>query len=259
MNLKILSQGIAREEIIERYRLNPAFRKATRAMMLACASIEAAFESEPLKTLLLKSPETFALVLGSAFGELETTKDFLKTLADTGMARPMLFQNSLHNSTSGFVSIHFKFTGPVLTMSHGLFVAEHAFETANLMLKQNHCDYCVITTVDTFLHELTGAERNSSAEKSGKIETATTFVLTTTERCEKMGLKALGTLEDVRCHRTLESTKPSYSSLFFAGQNTLEVFRDKLLNAKSAAGPTSVKLKIEKPGTCYSVLTWGRS
>jgi hypothetical protein len=259
LNLEILGHGIAREETLETYRLNPAFRKATRAMMLACSSIEAAFEKEPLKGLLQKNPASFSLVLGSAFGELETTKDFLKTLSESGMARPMLFQNSLHNSTTGFVSIHFKFTGPVLTTSHGLFAAEHAFETANLLLKQNHCDFCVVTTVDTFLPELTGTTAMASpSSKPQKIEYATSFVLTTAAHSTELNLQPLATLEDVECHRALESTKPSYSSLFFAGQNTLEILRGDLERTPEKK-ESHFRLKIEKPGQCYSVLTWSRA
>lgn len=249
MNMKILSYGVAGAESLEPFRQKPSFRKATRAMMLACASIEAALAAQGgIRSVFETRPERFGLVMGSAFGELETTKDFLTTLADTGMARPLLFQNSLHNSTTGFASIHFSFTGPVLTTSHGIFVAEHSLELASLLLEREHCDFCLVTVFDTFLPELGG-----TSGANGKREGASTLVLSRAGCFEEAGLRAEASIQDVTCHRQIGSSKLSYDALFLNGENTLD-----RLFAALAQGERGGELRIEKPGQCHSLLKWER-
>jgi len=254
VNLKILSHGVADGSDLEKFRRQPAFRKATRAMMLGCAAIEAALGENPrLRSLLAARPERFGLVMGSAFGELETTKDFLTTLADTGLARPLLFQNSLHNSMTGFASIHFSFTGPVLTTSHGVFVAEHALELASLLLDREHCDFCVVAIVDTFIPEL-GPTPQEAPTVSQKRETASALVLSRAGLFEEFGLRARAAIRDVACHRQIASSKLSYGALFLSGENTL----DKLQTAMERPEPGAGSLRIEKPGHCHSILSWSR-
>lgn len=250
MNLQVLSHGQATGAALERFQALPAFRKATRAMKLACASIDEALgeEASRLRSLLASRPERFALVMGSAFGELETTKDFLSTLADTGMARPLLFQNSLHNSTTGFASIHFSFTGPVLTTSHGIFVAEQSLELASLLLDRAHCDFCVVTVVETFLPELGSQGPRSESDKR---ETARSLILSRAGVFEDFGLRSRAVIEDVACHRQIGSSKLSYDALFLNGENSLEKF----LAAMERSGDGS-SLRIEKPGQCHSIVTW---
>ncbi len=89
-----------------------AYRKATMNMALttlACEKLLTA-AAEILK-------EDIAFVVGTHFGEVDSTLDFLSTFYQTNVARPTLFQNSLHNSTLGFSAIQIGLTGPALTIS----------------------------------------------------------------------------------------------------------------------------------------------
>jgi hypothetical protein len=53
------------------------------------------------------SMATLPLVVGSAFGELATTMDLLRDIhgAGEGLVSPTQFQNSVHNSAAGYLSI----------------------------------------------------------------------------------------------------------------------------------------------------------
>jgi hypothetical protein len=51
------------------------------------------------------SPAGLPIVVGSAYGELATTMDILSDIAGDGVVSPTSFQNSVHNSAAGYLSI----------------------------------------------------------------------------------------------------------------------------------------------------------
>jgi|GEM_PF-3198185 len=262
MNLEILSIGEASTTQLETFRRLPSFRKATRAMTLACASIEATCaQSEKIAKILKENPERFGLVVGSAFGELETTKDFLKTFSDTGLARPVLFQNSLHNSTSGFASIHFHFTGPVITVSHGLFAFENSLEVANLLLTQRQADLLIVTYVETVVPDLATqtAELSTVGITSKVVDLSLSVLLTTPQVCAAENLLSLGTIDDVSCHRSLGAPPPSYSSACNAGAAAVETLRDELKKKSRHANsshPSKHEFSVSRSSDAYSRFKW---
>lgn len=84
-------------------------RKATTMMNFV------QFGLGPLVKALFEEGEDLSkvsLFLSSLHGEIEPTLGFLKGLAQKNWARPFLFQNSLHHSTTGFMSQHFQLLGP---------------------------------------------------------------------------------------------------------------------------------------------------
>ncbi len=93
---------------------DPIFRRATANMILA---------THLVRELLAKIPEVareeISFVLGTQFGEVHSSIEFLRNLRRTGVASPTAFQNSLHNSTLGFTSIQLGLTGPAFTVSVG--------------------------------------------------------------------------------------------------------------------------------------------
>ncbi len=138
----------------------PNFRKATRHMCLAYESFSTALQGADLTSV---PPERLGLILASSHGELPVTLEFLKTLAISGVARPLLFQNSLHNSTTGFLSLTFKISGPAITVSNLYFSGESALQTASTLLEGKICDVCIVTGVESAVdlfaegHELEGS------------------------------------------------------------------------------------------------------
>jgi hypothetical protein len=127
------------------YSVPPAWRKATRNMIFATASQERALEMLRLSD---EDRSSMGLVLGTVSGELETSADFLTTLSKTGVARPLLFQNSLHNATTGFASIHFRFTGPSFTVSANERTPGECLEMARTLISEGHCKFCLVTLVE---------------------------------------------------------------------------------------------------------------
>ena len=144
----IVSNGTADESDLATILLQPEFRKATLNMAMAYASL-----SQAIKPLLGENLADLGLVLGSNHGEFGATRDFLKALADTGVPRPLLFQNSLHNATIGFLAMKFGLTGPCVTVSNGILTSKNALETAHLLLEQEQCSFCAVTIVDVNVPE----------------------------------------------------------------------------------------------------------
>jgi hypothetical protein len=124
------------------------------------------------------------LVLASTSGELDTSADFMSTWAKSRMARPLLFQNSLHNATTGFASIHFKITGPVFTMSALEASPQECLETAEALLRENSCRACIVTVVES--HKALAGLIGENQVREG----ACTLIVT--DNFEALGLKAIG-------------------------------------------------------------------
>lgn len=109
-----VDSSILKLEEIKGFQDDPNYRRATSNMILAHQACAQILNNNPhIKKYDL------SFVLGTAFGEVESSLNFLKTYKEEGLARPHLFQNSLHNSTLGFVTLQLGLTGPSITVSQG--------------------------------------------------------------------------------------------------------------------------------------------
>lgn len=100
-------------------------RKKSSNMILASAIV---------KEILQKAQTQFSLkelnvIFCSGEGEIHQTYEFFKNLG-TGHARPILFQNSLHNSTLGALSLELPHIASGLTLSDGDISFEAAIDAA---------------------------------------------------------------------------------------------------------------------------------
>jgi len=77
-------------------------RLRRRASLLISMVAEVAAQATEQARL---SPSALPIVVGSAFGELATTMDILRDIAGDGVVSPTSFQNSVHNSAAGYLSI----------------------------------------------------------------------------------------------------------------------------------------------------------
>lgn len=84
------------------------FRRATPNMIASTLLLEK-----------ISSSSQMGLIYASHFGEVASSVDFLFTYHHEKMAKPILFQNSLHNSALGFISIALNIKGPCITISSG--------------------------------------------------------------------------------------------------------------------------------------------
>jgi 3-oxoacyl-(acyl-carrier-protein) synthase len=130
---------------------DPAFRKASRNMIAANLAIETAVSSAHLNTADLKES---AFILGSSYGELESTTEFLKNWVGSKLARPMIFQSSLHNGTLGFLALHLGLKGPSFTVSQQFFTGERSLELAFDLIRGEVVESALVAAVDIMNPEL---------------------------------------------------------------------------------------------------------
>jgi 3-oxoacyl-(acyl-carrier-protein) synthase len=140
----VLSSSTSHSSEVAELQMKPALRKASKKMMLALAACERAIASSGIEDV-----SRGALILNSGFGEIEATGGFLKAFEETKVARPLLFQNSLHNSTTGFLAIHFGIQGPLFTVNHRSEGGSQALGIASTLLDEGLCDHCVVVSVES--------------------------------------------------------------------------------------------------------------
>ena len=143
----ILASSIADPDLVAKLRERPQLRKATHQMLMAHQAIEACLSFLPSTAKLQET----GIVLGTSQGELETTKEYYRALATQDLARPFLFQNSLHHSTTGFLSQAFGIQGPTLTIADNFFSGESALDAAVALLESGQCEYCFVVGVDVMV------------------------------------------------------------------------------------------------------------
>jgi 3-oxoacyl-(acyl-carrier-protein) synthase len=160
MGLKICGHGVVTLNDLETTRradiARPSFRKATLNMMLTTLAAEQALtvvQSE----LASGDPSRQMALLGSIYGEIKATKDFLHSLYIDDLARPFIFQNSLHNATLGFLTTQLKWHGPGLTMSNDVGTAQDLISTARMQISSGLMDFCLVVMTDCYFDELRAA------------------------------------------------------------------------------------------------------
>ncbi len=155
MKLKILGHGRAEpvSPDLTGWKQEPAFRKATSNMILSTVACKQALAAAASPVSMI-GPEREMLLLGSALGEFEATKDFLTALYNEDLARPFLFQNSLHNSILGFLTIQLNWLGPGMSLSNGDRTAQDLVEMAARFLAGNEADTALICMTDSDLEDL---------------------------------------------------------------------------------------------------------
>ncbi len=185
----ILGTGTSAGKDPTHLRALPEYRKASEIMCLAALAIEDALAgSETLPKA------TLASVLGTCYGELETTKDFLAAWARSRLARPILFQTSLHNATLGFLALKRGLTGPSFTVSDACFPGERALETALSLLDAGIATHCLVIAVDGWVQELAPALKRRYPETLELVPSASAILLAR-DRGEHRPLAALTSLE----------------------------------------------------------------
>jgi len=147
MTIWVVGAGLSESTRAEALRDDPDFRRATTNVRLAASAVEKALAA--LAAPLSDAGSRVALVVATGHGELEPTAGFLQELGRTNVARPLLFQNSLHNTAAGFLALRLALVGPVTTVSDAMFSGEDAVDVARTLL-DGDADIAVVVGVDTF-------------------------------------------------------------------------------------------------------------
>jgi hypothetical protein len=149
MKIFVIGSGIASTGDLQKagsiLQAKPSFRKASVNMKLAYLACTSALRESGIETPALSDA---AFVLGSSYGELIQTKEFLKACAKEGLARPLLFQSSLHNGTLGFLSLELQTQGPSFTVSHHYLTGEKSMELAMDLLRDCVAEIALVSAVE---------------------------------------------------------------------------------------------------------------
>lgn len=141
--IRVQGAGFYDGEDLSALQCQDVYRRATRSSILADIAVEKALQSgRPLGRL--------GLVLGTSHGELERTYDFLKEIYETDTARPLFFQNSLHQATLGFLTKRHSIVDTALSLTCGVESGNKALETAVDILNSNWVDACLVVGVDAY-------------------------------------------------------------------------------------------------------------
>jgi 3-oxoacyl-[acyl-carrier-protein] synthase II len=92
------------------------------------------------------------VVIGSGFGALSTTFDFLDSVLDAGdaCASPTAFSNSVHNAAAAHLSMKLQLTGPSLTVSQFDLSLVSGLITAQQWLDEGRVDAVLLGVVDEY-------------------------------------------------------------------------------------------------------------
>lgn len=135
-----LAQGkpIAGVLDIQKLSVNLPARKVRRLKRLARMSLALAFAAQAQSE---KEDKPTAVFMGTGWGALSETHDFLTRLAETGeqFPSPTDFIGSVHNGPAGQVALFFQATGANITSSGGDYSFEQALLTAELLADDKPC------------------------------------------------------------------------------------------------------------------------
>lgn len=97
-----------------------------------------------------ESVEGLGLVVGTGYGGLQATVDFLEGIVTRGAAfgSPTAFHQSVHHSPAGQISLALKITGPSLTCTSREVSGEAALREGIDLLRMNRCRKVLVVCAD---------------------------------------------------------------------------------------------------------------
>jgi hypothetical protein len=129
--MRLLAENTLSVSDVQVDSLAPTYRRASLNMSLATLCCEKTLRELPPDI----DKDQLSFVVATHFGEVSTTLEFLNTYRETQTPRPILFQNSLHNSTLGFASIQLGITGPAMTVSCDVDTERAALDISETLLE----------------------------------------------------------------------------------------------------------------------------
>jgi 3-oxoacyl-(acyl-carrier-protein) synthase len=250
----IVSAGKAESQNLASLDESPAFRKATLNMKLAHLALQSALA--PLASYQEDFKKKMSLFLGTGHGEFNTTLEFLKSWAQQKFARPFVFQNSLHNSTTGFLSLHEGYQAPSCTASHHYFSGEDALDLAMQFILTGMSDIAAVIGVDSRTGDHLPLLKEAGFPHAEWGEGAGAIILASRAYCEEKNLKVLGRLKAIQTQPCLDHpvyrVQPTFNLSHFYDSHAVEVLAEAVLHQ----GDT--ELHLEKPNGSRSQISWVR-
>ncbi|HZH03899.1 MAG TPA: beta-ketoacyl synthase chain length factor [Myxococcaceae bacterium] len=199
---------------------DPKLRRLPRLERMALAAARGA-----LGAAGAGSSPSRGLVLGTGYGGLTATVDFLEALASRGFAfgSPTAFHQSVHHSSAGQISIALGLRGPSLTVSARELTGETALSAGLELLESGRAESVLVVAVDERIPVLDAGYRAFGVSEHFKLGEGAASVL--------LG-KGAGGLQVERCTLTAH---PSAALRFATPEQFAPLLRETLGGVADAA------------------------
>ncbi len=135
-------------------------RNLRRADDFIRLAVVAAFETlQGVKEQNPDSPESYGLILGTAFGTMQTNFDVLDSVVTPEPTSPTLFSHSVFNAAGGYVASILNLQGSVVTVTDFSLPFFKALQEGYLALASGRLRYCLIIQVETYSQLLEDARK----------------------------------------------------------------------------------------------------
>jgi 3-oxoacyl-(acyl-carrier-protein) synthase len=247
----IISTGVVEADRLSALDQSPNCRTPTLNMKMVHLAVQQALE--PLASMKDAFKEDMAVFMGTSHGEFNSTLDFLKSWAQQKLARPFVFQNSLHNSTTGFVGLSEGYKAPLVTSSHHYFSGEDALDLASQFIKTNETDVAMVIGVDVragdYLPHMKGAGFPTAEWGQG----SGCVILASDGYAKKNNLPVLGELENIEIKpelgRPVYVEEPDFDLHEFYDSHAVEVLA-------KAVRSGNRQIEMPKPNGGIGRITW---
>ena len=167
--VQVLPVYVANAEGLERFVPRRALRRLDEFTRMALLASFLALEDSGVS---LEDTSRIGVVLGTAYGPMETTFRYQDTIIDDGDkgASPTLFANSVHNAPASSVSIFMKIEGPCLTLTNFELTTTEVLRTACAWLEQGTVDFVLAGVGDEYCSVLGYALGKLGAGGSERID-----------------------------------------------------------------------------------------
>jgi 3-oxoacyl-(acyl-carrier-protein) synthase len=127
----------------------PQLRQMDRLGRLALTAAESAIRDAALN-LTSVDPEAIGIALGSGYGCLSTNTDYLEGIRDKGPRRgnPTVFQNTVTNAATGYLSIAKDIRGPNATICSGWVAGLEALDFGFYQIAEGRVETMIVGSVD---------------------------------------------------------------------------------------------------------------
>ncbi|MCP4342701.1 MAG: hypothetical protein GY799_28420 [Desulfobulbaceae bacterium] len=110
--------------------------------------------------------ESRGLILGTAFGPMETNFEVLDQVITDQPASPILFSHSVFNATAGYMAISLGIKGCALTVTDFAFPFFRALEQGYLAIISGRLESCLVLQVETYSKLLQDGKNINGSEKT---------------------------------------------------------------------------------------------
>lgn len=143
-------------------------RRADDFIRLGVVSVYESFDREfDLETNIVKeSPEKCGLIVGTAFGPMQTNFDVLDQIINEEQTSPTLFSHSVFNAANSYLTRIFNLWGRALTLTDFAYPFFQALQQGCLAISSGLFDRCFVLQIETYSKLLDDTCKHYQVESS---------------------------------------------------------------------------------------------